>query len=137
LTFTAQFSDPNTTDTHTATVNWGDGTSSLVAVTELAGTGSTGGSHAYAAAGTYTVTITVTDNSGASATVTLPVSVRPVAIGFGCCGPNALLIGGTTGNDTIRIVPQGNAGDVKILLNGRDFGTYAGSSFSEVAVFGQ
>ena len=61
---TAGFTDPGTLDTHTASIDWGDGNSSSAAVTEANGSGSASGSHAYAAAGTYTVTLTVTDKDG-------------------------------------------------------------------------
>ena len=67
---TVTFSDPGTLDTHTATVNWGDGTSTEPAtVTESpfgppgstsGQTGSISDTHVYATFGTYTVTVTVT-----------------------------------------------------------------------------
>ncbi len=62
----ADFSDPGVFDTHTATWNWGDGTSSAGVVSEQSGSGSVTGSHAYAIAGVYTVTLTVTDKDGGS-----------------------------------------------------------------------
>src|SRR5262249_54261875 len=68
-------------------------------------------------------------------TVTKTVTISAVAIGLGCCDPTALLVGGTTGADTIRIVPQGAGGAVKVLMNGADLGTYSG--FTSIAVFGQ
>ena len=55
----ATFSDPGTGDTHVATWNWGDGTTSTGAVDES--TGSVTGSHTYATSGTFTVTLTVSD----------------------------------------------------------------------------
>ncbi len=62
----ADFTDPGVFDTHTATWNWGDGTSSAGVVNEQSGSGSVTGSHAYATAGVYTVTLTVTDKDGGS-----------------------------------------------------------------------
>ncbi|MBI2865064.1 MAG: PKD domain-containing protein [Chloroflexi bacterium] len=64
---TAPFSDPGTLDTHRATWDWGDGTSSSSTVVETRGSGTASGSHTYAAAGFYTVTLTVADKDGASA----------------------------------------------------------------------
>lgn len=66
----ANFTDPNTYDTHAAVWNWGDNTTSPGAVTEASGSGSVGGSHTYTTPGVYTVTLTVTDNSGAASTST-------------------------------------------------------------------
>ncbi|MBL4847580.1 MAG: exo-alpha-sialidase [Planctomycetes bacterium] len=59
----ATFTDPGSADTHTASVNWGDGVSEAAIVTSLTVTGS----HTYGAQGTYFVTITVSDDDGASA----------------------------------------------------------------------
>ena len=61
--------DPGTNDTHTTTVNWGDGTvnSSLT--------------HVYGDNGTFTVTVTSTDNDGASGNDTLTVNVANVGPG--------------------------------------------------------
>ena len=62
LTVSAPFTDPGTADAHTATVDWGDGTSGPGTV---AGTTVTG-SHAYAAAGTYEVEVCVADDRAAT-----------------------------------------------------------------------
>lgn len=56
----ATYSDPGDNDTHTATVDWGDGSSS----SPSASGGSISASHTYAAAGIYTVCLTVTDDDG-------------------------------------------------------------------------
>lgn len=60
----ATFADPGTHDTHSATINWGDSTTSAGAISESGGTGTVSGTHAYAASGTYHVTLTVTDDNG-------------------------------------------------------------------------
>lgn len=70
VTASAIFNDENTADTHQATWNWGDGTTSAGTVTENSGAGNVTGSHTYSSPGMYEVTLTVTDQIGASATQT-------------------------------------------------------------------
>lgn len=62
----ADFTDPNTSDTHTAEWDWGDGSATPGTVTEADGSGSVMDTHSYAEAGVYTITLTVTDNGGLS-----------------------------------------------------------------------
>jgi PKD repeat protein len=57
----ATFTDPGFLDTHTAVVDWGDGTSEPVSVTENHGAGSLSAEHRYWYPGTYTINVTVTD----------------------------------------------------------------------------
>ncbi len=75
FSLTASFSDPGTADTHTASVDWGDGTTESVAVDQGAGSGTVGAEHAYAAAGTYTATVCVTDDDGGAGCDTTQVTV--------------------------------------------------------------
>ncbi|MGZ6955337.1 MAG: PKD domain-containing protein [Acidimicrobiia bacterium] len=70
VTALTTFVDGGTNDTHTATVDWGDSTTSAGAVSETGGSGSAMGSHAYAAAGTYMVTVTITDDDHGTVTGT-------------------------------------------------------------------
>jgi PKD repeat protein len=62
----ADFTDPGILDTHTAVWDWGDGSVSSGAVTEVSGSGNVTGSHAYAHPGEYKITLTVTDKDGDS-----------------------------------------------------------------------
>ncbi len=64
----ATFTDPGTNDTHTATIDWGDGHITSGAVSESAGSGTVTGSHTYAVDGSYNVTVTVTDDNGGAGT---------------------------------------------------------------------
>jgi len=70
------FADPDATDTHTVSVDWGDHSTSSVAV--AAGVLSFSATHTYANAGTYTVAATVTDSALASASGSLSyVALKP------------------------------------------------------------
>jgi len=77
------FVDSDVTDTHTATVDWGDGGATENAtVSEVPGAGALSGTHVYADQGTYTVTVTVLDNNGGSNSKTfqaIVASVNPTA----------------------------------------------------------
>ena len=70
---------PILADTHTATVDWGDG-SPVQNATIIAGVGAgaIGGTHVYADDGTYTVTVNVADNNGGSASQSFNVLVKNV-----------------------------------------------------------
>jgi len=74
------FVDVDTLDTHTATVNWGDGTpTELAVVNQGSGNGTLDGSHTYADNGVYTVTVGVADGAGGSDRQTFLVTVNNVA----------------------------------------------------------
>jgi hypothetical protein len=67
LETTASFTDPDTTDHHLATWDWGDGASSVGVVSEIDGSGTVTGGHAYAIPSVYTVKITLSDEFGLTA----------------------------------------------------------------------
>lgn len=66
----ATFRDAITTDTHTASVDWGDGTASPGSVEETGGAGTVSASHTYNVAGVFALSLTVTDSEGTPYTVT-------------------------------------------------------------------
>ena len=88
----ATFTDPGALDTHTVSINWGDGTApSSGAVTETLGnvagvltTGSTTGTHTYSVAGpfprTFVATITVTDKDGGATSIPVIMTVTDLEI---------------------------------------------------------
>jgi Ca2+-binding RTX toxin-like protein len=114
----AAFSDAGVADTHSATVNWGDGTTQQMTVTEQNGAGTASKTHAYTASGVKTVTVTVTDDDGGQRQRQQTIEVL-----YGCVGPTpagAIVRG--AGNDTIN----GTEGDDVIVdaggsntINGR------------------
>lgn len=74
------FTDVGTRDTHTATVNWGDGTVSETAlVNQGSGTGTLDGSHVYAENGLYTVTVILMDDDRGIVEQQFTVTVNNVA----------------------------------------------------------
>lgn len=62
ITVSAPFTDRGVQDTHTATWDWEDGTSSAGIVGEQAGQGTVTGSHTYTTPGVYTIQALVTDD---------------------------------------------------------------------------
>ena len=75
----ALFADQGTIDVHTATINWGDGSSPESAVVFFSiGTGALGGTHTYADDGVYTVTVTILDDDGGSDSEQFTVTVKNV-----------------------------------------------------------
>lgn len=67
VTVSAGFSDPGSSnETYSATVDWGDNTSSPGSITG----GTVTADHTYTSTGVYPVTVTVTDNNGGSGSLT-------------------------------------------------------------------
>lgn len=66
VTVSASFIDTDQNDTHTATIDWGDGSTSDGQVSFSSGNGSVVGEHMYSSAGIYIVSMTVTDSAGES-----------------------------------------------------------------------
>ncbi|OHB74745.1 MAG: hypothetical protein A2W31_18145 [Planctomycetes bacterium RBG_16_64_10] len=74
--------------------------------------------------GTDSFTYTITDGDGGSATATVTITVAPAAPGSiltvpdTCRGGTALLITGTSGNDTIVVEPGATTSTLKVTFNG-------------------
>lgn len=87
VTFFDGYNGTPSTDTHTVTIGWGDGTQTTI--TLPSGVQNTSGTHVYSQTGNYTVTVTVTDDDGGSGTSTsqTPIQIyepnpRPYTTGF-------------------------------------------------------
>ncbi len=72
----ATFQDPGAFDTHTATIDWGDGTTDPGTVVADRGGGTVSGTHTYGADGDYVITICVRDQFDAEACDDRTVEVR-------------------------------------------------------------
>jgi len=70
VSFSGDFTDPGSDDTHTIEWDFGDGSTTLGTLTPI---------HVYGDNGLYTVTLTVTDDDGGVGTDTLTVTVNNVA----------------------------------------------------------
>jgi len=76
----ATFSDVGTLDTHSATINWGDGSATApLMVAQGAGGGALEGAHTYADNGVYTVVLTLVDDDGGRDAQSFTVTVNNVA----------------------------------------------------------
>lgn len=73
---TATFTDPGMLDTHTATIDWGDGSVEAGVV----GVGTVTGSHVYFVPGNYTITVTVFDDDGGVGSDSLVKTVAPLPV---------------------------------------------------------
>ena len=93
------FTDPGLSDTHAATIDWGDTVGDTTStITEPSADGASPGliddSYAYAAPGSYTATVTLTDDSGAFVTKTFNVDVVSATValtGFAASGDGSQL----------------------------------------------
>lgn len=77
LALSATFSDAGTFDTHTATIDWGDGSPSP---TIVVGEGTLTGSHRYTELGLFTVNVCVTDDDTLTGCDSLRVEVQRLPI---------------------------------------------------------
>jgi hypothetical protein len=79
----ASFTDAGSNDTHTCSVDWGDGSAaSSGVVTEAGGDGTCTSSHTYSGAGLFTITVTITDDDGGSDVATVGIVVYDPSAGF-------------------------------------------------------
>ncbi|MCY2968006.1 MAG: M10 family metallopeptidase C-terminal domain-containing protein, partial [Planctomycetota bacterium] len=135
VTYSVPFSDAGTGDTHTALINWGDGTTSAGVVDEQLGAGTVSGSHLYSTNGNYTVQVTLTDKDGGVTTVSKNVSVATAVLEVNPFDPTKtdLVVGGTSGADTLAFALV--SGKITATLNGTALGSF--SPTGRIVAFGQ
>jgi len=102
VTMSATFTDVGTLDTHTATVDWGDGTVSTAQVTESGGAGSLVAQHSFTSGGIYTVGIRVVDDDTGAVSVTRTAFVTGVGVQV-IDGRKTLVVVGSAGDDEVII----------------------------------
>ena len=100
------FKDPGRLDTHTATVDWGDGSpaQSVDAIEAAPGGGVVTASHTYTSSGTKTLKLCVQDQGGATGCDTRVLEVTATN-----ATPNALTVAGPT-------VPEGSSASVPVAF---------------------
>lgn len=104
ITLNGTFTDADTLDNHTATVDWGDGSPVEPAqVIPATGGGSVFSTHAYAQGGVYTVTVTITDAAGGSDSQ----EAQAVIAGAGIQNGVLQIVGDESAN-SVSVNQQGN-----------------------------
>lgn len=98
VTVFAAFVDVSALDTHTAEIDWGDGTVTRGIVTESEGVGTVSASHAYTFGGIYLITITLEDDD----TGTAQASTTAIITGVGVQNGQLQIIG-TDGKDKVSV----------------------------------
>lgn len=95
---TGLFTDVGALDTHTATIDWGDGTTSKALITEKNGSGLLTGSHKYVNGGIYDVKVSLSDDDAGTVIQSTMAMISGVGVKDG-----VLYVIGTHGNDHLLI----------------------------------
>ena len=129
----ATFSDADSTATasqYSATITWGDGTTSSGSISGSLGQFTVNGSHTYAEEGSRTITVTITDadTTSNSATATSAAKVADAALSATGVKPS---LAGTKASGTVATFtdsdPGGTVSDYSASINWGDGSTSAGT----------
>jgi PKD repeat protein len=118
VVFTGGFTDPGLADTETASVDWGDGSTSAATVTGGNGAWQVAASHTFVASGIYSVVVTVKDDDGGMASKSATVQ----------------LAGGIVSNGVLNIVGSEQRDDLKLTIANQSLivsGTLGGAAISQ------
>lgn len=129
MTLTGTFTDAGLTDTHTALVDWGDGSQSMATITPSpgGGGGTLNATHRYLLAGKFTIKVTITDDDGGAVESTTTAYIAGGALVSG-----ALTIIGTCGGDLVTL---GRLPDGRTQLNARFCATGCTASWLQSATY--
>lgn len=116
LTLTGSFTDPDTTDTHEVSWDFGDGRS--VAFHSTADPDALAVTHRYRTTGTFTAQISIRDSAGAVTTVSRTITITSAELQNG-----DLVVGGTLQNDQITVT-NAVGGGLDVNLNGSSVGIF-------------
>ena len=129
VTLTADFTDAGVLDTHTATIDWGDGTTSTGVVDQIGG--SILANHVYANGGIFDVTLTLVDDDTGAAIDTTGTVIAGVGLNDG-----VLQIVGTNDNDFAKVYKSWYSGNLKVLSRigggSLQWDSFAASSVDEI-----
>jgi hypothetical protein len=125
-TFTA-----NVPSDFTATINWGDATTSAGAIAGGGGAFSVSGTHTYAGSGTFTVTVTLTDDAPGTATAQVASTAHVAGTGVNAFPTTFTATEGTAFNGIVATFTDSRAGalpsDFTASINWGDGTTTAGT----------
>ncbi len=123
LAFAGSFTDPGASESYQILWNFGDGRQPLLDANVV---GALSPTHVFAASGQYTVHLTISDSNGGIGTASIAVNILDVQMQSDPANPGqtALVIGGTSGNDTITVRNQGCQRGVDVTVNSRSYGTF-------------
>ncbi|MCR9201123.1 MAG: Ig-like domain-containing protein [Planctomycetaceae bacterium] len=126
VSLSGSFSDVDLSEVHEAVIDWGDGTTTLADIDQVADT--LAADHLYEDGGIYAITVTLTDGNGGTATQTTQAVVTGVGLVDG-----VLYVIGTDAADHVRIRTKHGRLTVRARLDGQhQSATYAVSDVTKI-----